>query len=86
MVPVMKTATITLKNVPIGLHESLKEQAKRHKRSLNMEAIQCLEAALAVSPGQRASLRNPPPLAKVGKILKPMGNRSDWQEEMYERG
>ncbi len=39
--------TITLKNVPEELHRRLKERAERHHRSLNREAIRCLEAAVA---------------------------------------
>jgi len=38
--------TITLKNVPRSLHVKLKQQAKSHKRSLNQEAIACLEETL----------------------------------------
>ena len=39
-------ATITLKNVPRDVHSALKKRAKRHKRSLNQEAILCLDQAL----------------------------------------
>jgi len=39
-------ATITLKNVPEEVYAALKQQAKRHKRSLNQEAIVCLDLAL----------------------------------------
>jgi plasmid stability protein len=39
-------ATMTLKNVPEGLYERLKEAAARHRRSVNNEAIFCLERAL----------------------------------------
>ena len=38
--------TITLKNVPAKLHARLKAQAKQHKRSLNQEAIVCIELAI----------------------------------------
>ena len=43
-------ATITLKNVPNDVHEALKKRALRHKRSLNQEAIYCLDMALGRSP------------------------------------
>lgn len=43
-------ATITLKDVPAELHRRLSEQAKAHKRSLNREAISCLEAELLPRP------------------------------------
>jgi plasmid stability protein len=39
-------ATITLKNIPDSLHESLKESAAQHHRSLNKEIIARLEAQL----------------------------------------
>jgi plasmid stability protein len=39
-------ATMTIKNVPAVLHEQLKRHAYRHHRSLNREAIACLERAI----------------------------------------
>ena len=42
--------TITLKNLPDALHARLAAAAKRHRRSLNNEAIVCLEAALGHDP------------------------------------
>jgi antitoxin FitA len=38
--------TITLKNVPKSLHARLVKRAKAHKRSLNQEAIACIEETL----------------------------------------
>ncbi|HLA75523.1 MAG TPA: Arc family DNA-binding protein [Gammaproteobacteria bacterium] len=38
--------TITVKNVPVELYESLKESAHQHRRSINSEAIVCLEQSL----------------------------------------
>jgi plasmid stability protein len=38
--------TLTLKNLPDALHDRLSAAAKRHRRSLNNEAIVCLEAGL----------------------------------------
>lgn len=40
-------ATMTLKNVPEELFERLKRSAKRNGRSLDKEAIACLEHALS---------------------------------------
>jgi antitoxin FitA len=40
-------ATMTLKNVPDELYARLKETAARRRRSMNSEAILCLERALA---------------------------------------
>lgn len=42
-------ATLTIKNLPDDLYARLKERAERHRRSLNGEAITCLEAALGES-------------------------------------
>jgi plasmid stability protein len=64
--------TITLKNVPKSLHGKLTKRAKAHKRSLNQEAIACLEETLQGSepvPGHvweerfqkvRATIQAPP--------------------------
>ena len=41
---------ITLKNVPEDVHRRLKEQAERHRRSMNSEAIWILERALCPTP------------------------------------
>jgi plasmid stability protein len=42
-------ATLTLKNVPNELYDRLKALATEHKRSLNQEAIACLEEAIRSS-------------------------------------
>jgi antitoxin FitA len=39
--------TITLKNVPDAVYERLKASARDHRRSINGQAIVCLESALA---------------------------------------
>lgn len=36
-------ATLTIKNVPDALYERLKERARRQRRSINQEAIVCIE-------------------------------------------
>jgi plasmid stability protein len=43
------TATLTLKNIPVAVYERLKASALTHRRSMNSEAIVCLEAALLPS-------------------------------------
>jgi plasmid stability protein len=48
--------TLTLKNVPDEVYERLKVSAQAHRRSLNSEAIVCLESALLpgrIDPGER---------------------------------
>lgn len=44
--PAGMAKTLTLKNLPDALHARLSAAAKRHRRSLNKEAIVCLEAGL----------------------------------------
>ena len=43
-------ASITLKDIPRPVHSALKARARQHGRSLNREALACLEAA--VSPAR----------------------------------
>ena len=48
--------TLTLKNIPDAVYERLKVSAELHRRSLNSEAIVCLEAVLAparLGPAER---------------------------------
>jgi plasmid stability protein len=50
--------TLTLKNVPDAVYERLKASAEAHRRSLNSEAIVCLESVLLplrTSPSERLS-------------------------------
>ncbi len=42
--------SLTLKNLPEALHERLAAAAKRRRRSLNNEAILCLETGLRAAP------------------------------------
>ena len=44
--------TLTLKNIPDEVYERLKAAAALHRRSLNSEAIVCLETSL--TPGKLA--------------------------------
>jgi plasmid stability protein len=39
-------ATLTLKNIPDVVYDRLKRSAEAHRRSMNSEAIVCLEAVL----------------------------------------
>lgn len=48
--------TMTLKNIPDEVYERLKLSAEVHRRSLNSEAIVCLESVLLpgrLPPGER---------------------------------
>ena len=42
-------ATITLKNIPDDLYAKLKKSAAAHRRSMNNEAIVCIERVLAAN-------------------------------------
>ena len=42
--------TLTLKNFPAKLYLELQARARRNRRSLNQEAIRCLERAIAATP------------------------------------
>ncbi len=48
--------TLTLKNIPDEVYARLKRSAEAHRRSMNSEAIVCLEAVLLperVAPAER---------------------------------
>lgn len=53
--------SITLKDIPPTVHRALKARAKQHGRSLNREALACLENAVAPSkvdvPAMLANIR-----------------------------
>lgn len=44
---VLTMITMTLKDMPRSVHVALKQRAKRHGRSLNKEALACLESVVA---------------------------------------
>jgi antitoxin FitA len=41
------TTTLTIRNLPTHIYESLKQSAEIHRRSMNSEVIICLETVLA---------------------------------------
>lgn len=48
--------TLTLKNIPDDVYARLRAAAERHRRSLNSEAIVCLETVLVphqIAPSER---------------------------------
>ncbi len=50
------STTLTLKSIPDEVYQRLKASAEAHRRSLNSEAIVCLESVLLpdkVSPSER---------------------------------
>jgi plasmid stability protein len=52
--------SLTLKNISPLIHRKLKQNARAHHRSMNGEALACLEAALLAYPSNRQTL-----LAKI---------------------
>jgi plasmid stability protein len=61
-------ATITLKNIPDALYARLRSSAEDHRRSINREAIVCLETALADQPVDVESI-----LANVREVRSSLG-------------
>ena len=53
---VTEMTTLTLKSIPSSLHEALRRRAQRNRRSLNSEAIACLEQVVSPSGVNSESL------------------------------
>ena len=69
--------TLTLKNIPDDLYERLKAAASRHRRSLNGEAIVCLESVLGppkISVEER--------LERVGRLHEELAGREFLAEDI----
>lgn len=58
-------ATLTIKNVPERLVRRLKTQASRHRRSLNLEVIACLETA------SQAAAVDPDEILATARAIRP---------------
>jgi antitoxin FitA len=64
------SVAITLKNIPDEIYEQLKSAARAHHRSVNREAIACLERALQqpeVDPAEQ--------LARIQQLRSALGPR-----------
>jgi plasmid stability protein len=62
--------TLTLKNIPDDVYKRLKLSAEAHRRSMNSEAIVCLETVLLpipLTPGER--------LARARELRSALGTR-----------
>jgi len=59
--------SLLIKNIPAGLHKRLKEESKRHRRSMMQEAIVILEQSLDLSP-----VEFPEPVRAAKKITHAM--------------
>jgi len=82
----MAGTTITLKNVPPDLHRLLTESAKRHKRSLNQEAIHFLEEAVSREKRAAFSLSQPPAPRSAGIIRVSVEKLNSRADDLLERG
>jgi plasmid stability protein len=61
---------LTLKNIPDDVYERLKTSAALHRRSLNSEAIVCLETVLV--PGKIAAAER---LARARQLRAPLASK-----------
>ena len=70
--------TLTIKNVPEEVHERLKEQADRHRRSMNSEAIWILEQVLTPSrPSAEEAIARAEALNdRIGKTFPDIVNKA----------
>ena len=68
MEPAM-TTTITLKGIPDDVYEQLKRSAEANRRSLNSEAIACLETVLL--PRKTTALEHLAKAREIRASLKP---------------
>jgi antitoxin FitA len=75
-------ATLTIKNLPSDLYRQLKKSAEEHRRSINSEAIVCLEKALAyVQPDEEALMQRIRHLRETSPIYLTEAERRQAQEE-----
>jgi plasmid stability protein len=64
---------LTLKNVPDEVYERLKRSAEEHRRSLNSEAIVCLESVLLPASGNPAEQ-----LERIRRLRDELQRRGVW--------
>ncbi len=74
-------ATLTLKNVPDALYSRLKARASRNHRSLNREAIHCLETSVAEQATVAATFDPQAFLQEVRRTRTAMAERGVWLTE-----
>jgi plasmid stability protein len=71
--------TITLKNIPSGLYDQLKESATRHHRSINSEIIALMEETLS------AKKMNPEDYLASARILREKTGRYQLKKAFIDR-
>lgn len=74
--------TLTLKNIPDEVYERLKASAATHRRSLNSEAIVCLESVLI--PG-RVAVSERLARARALRAALPKGKFREQDIDAYKR-
>jgi len=73
------STTITVKNIPTGLYERLKQSAVLHHRSINSEIIALIEERLA------AKKRNPEDFLASARALREKTGRYELKKEFIDR-
>ncbi|MBZ0087275.1 MAG: Arc family DNA-binding protein [Thermomonas sp.] len=76
--------TLTLKNIPDAVYEQLKATAALNRRSLNSEAIVCLETAL--TPGKLAPRERLARARALRASLRTNGFDTDTLDAMKRQG
>lgn len=66
--------TLTLKNIPDEVYQRLKSAAETHRRSLNSEAIVCLESVLV--PGRMPTVERLARARELRRALPQAGFRA----------
>jgi len=69
--------TLTIKNIPPSLYQRLKKRAARNRRSINGEAILCLEQVLQSTRLEAADF-----LARARELRKLAGNTYVTDEDL----
>lgn len=50
-------ASITIKNIPPSLHQALRQRARKNARSVQREAVLCLQESVGLGSGDREAVR-----------------------------
>ena len=70
--------TLTIRDLPEALHARLVAAARRHRRSLNGEALLCLEAGLSEADGALEELRTEHRLAEIRALRDQLNGTGRW--------
>lgn len=75
---------LTIKNIPEELYEALKRRARRQRRSINKEAIRCLESSLSAQNIDPANFLATTDALRLRLALPPLDD--DTLRQMKEEG